>query len=238
MVRAADWLVATQDADGAWTKHPTPFAEPGLKAYETHVAWGLIEAFRARGDQRYLDAALRQVRWAITKQRPNGWVEDCCLSEPTHPLTHTLGYFLRGVLEAHRASGDADLRASAVTMARGLLPAIGPDGFLPGRLTADWKGAVPFACLTGSVQIGHCLLILADLEQDETLRAAGRRLNTYVRRTIALDGPPETRGGVKGSFPVDGPYGQYHYLNWAAKFFVDSHLLDATVGEQPEGASR
>src|SRR5690606_2591328 len=42
--RAADWLVATQDSDGCWRKYPTPFAAPGEKAYETHVAWGLLEA--------------------------------------------------------------------------------------------------------------------------------------------------------------------------------------------------
>lgn len=40
MRRAADWLVETQDADGCWRRHPTPFAEPGEKVYETHVAWG------------------------------------------------------------------------------------------------------------------------------------------------------------------------------------------------------
>src|SRR5665213_3938598 len=46
MKSAASWLVATQDADGAWRKNPTPFAERGEKAYETHVAWALLEAAR------------------------------------------------------------------------------------------------------------------------------------------------------------------------------------------------
>ena len=42
MCRAADWLVATQDDDGCWRSQPTPFAAPGEKAYETHVAWGSV----------------------------------------------------------------------------------------------------------------------------------------------------------------------------------------------------
>src|SRR5205807_2230505 len=46
MCRAADWLADTLDPDGCWRKHPTPFAQPGEKAYETHVAWGLLEAAR------------------------------------------------------------------------------------------------------------------------------------------------------------------------------------------------
>jgi hypothetical protein len=42
----------------------------------------------------------------------------------------------------------------------------------------------------------------------------------------AIGGPPDVRGGVKGSFPVDGAYGPYEYLNWACKFFVDANLLE------------
>ena len=65
MRRAADWLVKTQDPDGCWRKHPTPFAAPGEKAYETHVAWGLLEAARLEPDSSYADAALANVRWAL-----------------------------------------------------------------------------------------------------------------------------------------------------------------------------
>jgi hypothetical protein len=30
------------------------------------------------------------------------------------------------------------------------------------------------------------------------------------------------RGGIRGSFPVNGAYGRYRVLNWATKFFVDA----------------
>ena len=39
--------------------------------------------------------------WALTKQRVNGWFADCCLNDPTRPLTHTIGYALRGVIEGY-----------------------------------------------------------------------------------------------------------------------------------------
>ena len=42
MEQAAQWLVDTQDPDGCWRKHSTPFAKAGEKAYETHVSWGLF----------------------------------------------------------------------------------------------------------------------------------------------------------------------------------------------------
>src|SRR5579883_1558797 len=96
MTRAADWLVTTQDEDGCWRQFPTPFAEFGEKAYETHVAWALFEADRVSPGRGYGEAGLRQVRWALKSQRDNGWFENCCLSDPGRPLTHTIGYVLRG----------------------------------------------------------------------------------------------------------------------------------------------
>jgi hypothetical protein len=52
-----------------------------------------------------------------------------------------------------------------------------------------------------------------------------------------VDGPPEKRGGIKGSFPVDGSYGKFQYLNWACKFFIDSHLLEQDVRREDAGLS-
>ena len=223
---AADWLADSQDADGCWRKHPTPFAGPGEKAYETHVAWGLIEAARIEPDRSYGAAALANLRWALGHQRENGWIGQCCLSDPARPLTHTLGYALRGILEAYRFSGDPDLLVAARRTGEGLLSALRPNGFLPGRLSADWRAAVPWACLTGTAQIAHCWLILFEETGERTFLEAGSLANRYVRRTMAVEGRPEIRGAIRGSFPIHGDYGSFEYLNWAAKFFVDSHLLE------------
>lgn len=229
MRAAADWLVQTQDPDGAWRKHATPFAEPGEKAYETHVSWGLLEAARVDPDRGYGEAAARNIHWALTKQRPNGWFADCCLNDPEHPLTHTIGYVLRGIIEGYRFNGEESLLAAALKTAAGPLSALRPDGFLPGRLSADWSAAANWACLTGSVQIAHCWLLLYQINGDKSFRDAAFKANTYVRSRIDVDGPPETRGGVKGSFPIDGDYGRFEYLNWACKFFIDANLLEQEV---------
>ena len=223
MRRAADWLVATQDPDGKWSSQPTPFAAPGLKTYETHVAWGLFEAARLAPDQPWGEAGLRQIDWAIGHLQDNGWPALCCLSTPEAPLTHTLGYTLRGLIEAWRLAGrDAHLEA-ALRLARGLRSALEDDGRLPGRLDQTWRPTVPWVCLTGSVQVAHCWLLLAEATGDPAWATAGRAANAHVRRALALDhADPGIRGGVAGSFPIDGAYGRFEYLNWAAKFAIDS----------------
>jgi hypothetical protein len=231
MCLAADWLVKTQDPDGCWRKYPTPFAEPGEKAYETHVAWGLLEAARIEPDKPYADAALANVRWALRSQRDNGWFDKCCLTDPTRPLTHTLGYVLRGILEAYRFTNDKILLEACCKTADGLLTALREDGFLPGRLYPDWQGAVPWACLTGTVQIAYCWLMLYQYTGNTGYRDAGYTANRYVRRTMKVQGPDETRGAIKGSFPVYGEYGTYEYLNWACKFFIDANILEKAVRE-------
>lgn len=230
MRAAADWLVSTQDADGAWRKNPTPFAEAGEKTYETHVAWGLLEAARVDPDRGYGEAASRNIRWALTKQRPNGWFADCCLADPSRPLTHTIGYALRGVIEGFRFGGEQAFLDAALRTANGVMSALASNGFLAGRLRRDWSGAVPWACLTGSAQIAHCWLLLHQITGNAAFRNAARKTNAYVRSRVHVAGAPEVRGGVKGSFPVDGEYGQFEYLNWACKFFIDANILEQEIG--------
>ena len=180
-------------------------------------------------NRRYAESAMANIRWAVSLQRGNGWFDRCCLTDPSQALTHTIGYALRGVLEAHRFTGDASLLAAARRTADGALTALRGDGFLAGRLDAEWRGTVGFACLTGSVQIAHCWLMLYQQTGDPRYLEAARTANAYVRRTVRLEGDQNTRGGVKGSFPVSGEYGRYEYLNWAGKFFIDANLLEQDV---------
>lgn len=238
MRKAARWLAASQDDDGCWRKHASPFAGPGEKSYDTHVAWGLFEAARVAQEEGYAESALRNVRWALTKQHGNGWFDACCLTDSSRPLTHTIGYALRGVLEAYRFTRDRAFLERAMLTAEGLLGVIDEDGFVPGRLDCDWNGAASYACLTGSSQIACCWLLLYEETGDKRLCDAAFLANGYVRRTVRLDGDLETQGAIKGSFPISGDYAAYQYLNWAAKFFVDANLLEQRVrgGQRAPGA--
>jgi len=231
MTSAADWLVQTQDRDGCWRKHPSPFAVPGEKTYEAHVSWGLFEAARMESSRGYAEAALANIDWVLSQQDDGGWFAKCCLSDSANPLTHTLSYALRGLIAGYEFSRNRKLLVEACRAAEGALSALQPNGFLPGRLNRQWRGTVSWACLTGTAQLAACWLLLYRATGDVRFRDAGMRANRYVRSTVRLEGPPETRGAVKGSFPVSGGYQTFRYLNWACKFLIDSNRLEKEICE-------
>ena len=229
MHRAARWLVDSQDIDGCWRRFATPFANPGEKAYETHVAWGLFEADRVDPHRGYGESGNRQITWALTCQRPNGWFEKCCLSDDQQPLTHTVGYVLRGLLEAHRWRQSGTLLDACERTARPLTKCIDQEGRLPARLDSNWRPAAAYTCLTGTAQIAYCWMMLYELTGEGTYLLAARRANSFVRRTILTAVHPGIDGGVRGSFPINGDYGRYQFLNWAAKFTIDANRKELTL---------
>lgn len=222
MHKAAGWLRDTQDEDGAWRAFATPYAAPGDKAYETHVSWGLFEAERVAPGHGYGKAGLKQVRWALGHQRENGWFDHCCLSNNKKPLTHTLGYVLRGVLEAYRLSNDEIYLEAGLKTGRALEKQLTEEGHLAGRFAANWQRAAPWMCMTGTAQISSCWMMLYEWTGEELLLDASKKANAFLRKTLILDGSDGVRGGVRGSYPVSGDYGQWEFLNWAAKFTVDA----------------
>ena len=107
--------------------------------------------------------------------------------------------------------------------ATGLMSAIEPTGFLPGRLNSDWKGTVSYACLTGSAQMATIWLKTYALTQDARFLNAALKLVDQLKITQRLGAANRgIRGGIAGSYPIWGSYIPYAYPNWAAKFFADA----------------
>lgn len=227
MRRAADWLVATQDPDGGWSTYPSTLTAQGAKTYEIQTAWGLLEAARIDPGRPYGEAALANIDWALGLQNENGWFEACDLREFERPLTHTTGYALRGVLEGYRFCQEAKYLRAAQGTADALIEIMDDEGFIPGRLDRWWRAAVDSACLTGTAQIACCWFMLYDFTGDLRYRDAAYLATRYVRRTMKLDGSPGVRGGIAGSWPIDGDYMPNSMLSWACKFVVDANLMEA-----------
>ncbi len=223
--RAGRWLVEVQEADGLWRKGNSRFALSQPTLYNARVAWALAEAGAALGEAGFRDAARRNLRAVAERVLPNGWIPDCCLTDPAAPLLHTLAYAVRGLLEGGRVLDDEAIFEAGARAARALLPTVARDGRMPGRYDREWKPAAPWSCLTGQAQMANNWMRLHLVTGDRSWLEPVSRVLAFVESTQnRTSSDPGLRGGIKGSWPVDGGYGRFEVLNWATKYFADALL--------------
>lgn len=230
-VRAADWLVAAQDQDGAWRRFASPFASHSLNTYNTRVAFALAKAGQVLGETRYLGAAVRNVEWALTQMHPNGWLENNDLEDNDRPLTHTIAYAARGILEVGVIAGNQAFVNAAARIASAVARSQRHDGALPGRLDSSWRAAARWTCVTGNAQMAIIWQRLAAETGDRSWIPAAEnsnRFNLSILDLTAADGG--VRGALPGSHPRSGGYMKNRYPNWAAKFCMDALMLQLEVG--------
>ncbi len=160
-VRAADWLVSVQDEDGKWSRY-TYNRIP--HTYYTRVAWALLEIFRLTHEEKYRRAAIANIQWALRNANEVGWFSRAGFTQDETPLTHTIAYTLRGLLEsapalpdelkekAHRVVGTAAghilLRFELGKRDPRAMPPL-----LPATLDERWRSKDRFSCLTGDAQV-------------------------------------------------------------------------------------
>lgn len=226
--RASDWLVAAQDADGAWRRFPSPFA-PGsdVKAYNTRSAFGLVRAWQALGQQRWLDAARANAEWALGTALPNAFLPHNCLTANPNPLTHTLAYSMRGLMEIGVATGEQRYIDHAIRMADAIAAHQRPDGAMPGRYSPQWRPAARWTCLTGNSQLAINWWRLSRITGNRRFEAFATRASRFNMRAQDLrQRDPNRAGALKGSHPIDGGYLTWRYPNWATKFFADGLMFE------------
>lgn len=232
-VRAANWLVAAQDPDGAWRRFASPFAAHTLNTYNTRVAFALAKAGHDLSEPRYLNAAVRNVQWALTQAHPNGWLENNDLEDNERPLTHTIAYATRGILEVGLVAGNSGFVDVATRIARAVAQNQRRDGALPGRLDSAWHAASRWSCVTGNAQMAIIWQRLNAETGDHSWQAVAEsaiRFNLSIQDLTAVDAG--IRGGMPGSHPRSGGYMKHRYPNWAAKFFMDALMLQLDAGSQ------
>ncbi len=227
LTKASDWLVKVQDDDGAWRRHASPFASHEVNTYNTRVAFGLVRAWEVLGRQEWLDAAVKNVDWVARRAHGNGWMPDNCLTDNSRPLTHTIAYAVRGILEVGVAADRDDFIDLAVLAAENVAAAQRRDGALPGRLDSEWQPAARWSCLTGNSQMALNWQRIDEVAGNARLAKAAREANAYNMSVQSLDDADDgLRGGIQGSYPVYGEYMRWRVPNWAAKFFMDSLMLE------------
>ena len=221
--KAADFLVSCVDEEGRFTRGYSHFCEPGPKAYEVRTGWALVLAGLMLGKPGYFNAGRKITGFTLSCQNPNGWFSQNDLNNNSTPLTHTIGYALEGLLEVGLILNEtACLEAVSSTLSQIQL-LVQRDGFLAGRWTADWEPAVTWCCLTGSCQLASVSLRAHRIYPNRGFGELGKKLLGFVASTQDLGGANQGLiGGIHGSYPFHGDYGQYCTLNWAAKFYADA----------------
>lgn len=233
-IRAGDFLVERQDADGAWRRNLSRFTSGQMPSatYDTRTAWSLDLLAGATGDRRYADAARANVEHALTQQQSNGYFANNCLSDPHRALLHTIAYALRGIVEVAAPTAEPRYLDSVSRAVEPLARSVRPDGSLAGRFDVAWKPAVAWSCLTGNSQFAIVLGRLHQIRRGGDELRTMRAINAFQRSVQILDsGHPDLDGGLCGSYPVHGAYGRFALLSWPVKFFVDALLLELEIAE-------
>ncbi len=220
--RAGDWLISSQDANGAWSG---PASYQGRShTYYSMVAWALAYLSRHCEDDRYAIAAIRHLDWALTHFQPSGWIDGINLQG--HPnYLHFIAYAIQGVLECGVLCGRSDAVEHAATTARVLLRKFETNKFLCGSYDDDFSSGQRFTCVTGNAQMS-CVWLRLYLETDDVryLNAA-LKLNEFIKRLMPRAGRGMA-GGIPGSYPIWGRYQPLRYISWGAKFFADALMLE------------
>lgn len=226
-VRAAQWLASMQEPTGEWIKGS--FHGFGT-TYDARISWALLSVHQCVDNPLFREVARKHLTWVLRQQLENGWFQRSAFSLDESPSLHTIAYTLRGLLESGALLQQSEYIESAMRAANILLGKQRKDGSLDGVYDADWNPVVKWACLTGNAQTAIIWLKLYSMTGESEYLDAAHRANSFLKITQNLSSREAgIRGGIKGSHPIYGSYASYAYPNWAAKFFLDSLMLEEQV---------
>jgi len=237
-VRAADWLLRVQDEDGKWTNYTY---ENIPHNYHTRVAWPILTVYEITKEDKYKFAAEKNIKWTMSFVNNKGWFSQMAFKLNDNPLTHTIAYTLRGLLESSfyldNAFKEEILKvvknASENIISKYSLQNSNLDKiFLPGTLDENWDLTDKYSCLTGDAQLAIIWLKLYEIDKNTIFKDAAINLIEFLKSMQNLKSKNHgINGAIPGSFPIWGKYQTWAYPNWATKFFADALILKKNMKE-------
>ena len=235
-LKAGDWLLDNQSPDGSWSVSHQNLP----RSFDSFIAWPLSILWQLSGREDYRKSARKNLDWCLSQQEQNGWFDNCNHTLGELPWTHGIGYAMQGLFEAGILLKEDKYIEAAQKTAEVLLGIYSlrgfksiyerQRGFLPARFDSNWKSKDKFSCLTGNAQISLVWSKLYLVTRDVRYLNGALRMNDDLKSLQNLTSSNHgINGGVKGSHPIYGLYLSFQYPNWAAKFFIDSLLLEDTI---------
>ena len=225
--RAGDYLVRTQDDDGAWRGDCEYFRVP--HTYNSRVSWALLRLAAATNDDRYRITAERQLDWVLQMRQDNGWFDSCAFKPGMLPSTHSIAYTLRGLLEATAAGSKPIYLERAAATSRTLLDLLHTLRWLPATYDSSWRPRAHYECLTGVAQLAGVWLRLFELTGEQAFHHGALQAIDRAAAAQERGSRPEIDGALAGSNPIWGRYAPLQYPNWATKFLTDTLMLRDAV---------
>jgi hypothetical protein len=232
-VRACRFLVDCVDESGIFRKGLSPGPTNLTRAYYTRVAYAMAWTSRLAGEATFERVGRHHLDWVIGQLQPDGWFLHAGFDDDDTPLTHTMAYTAEGLLYAGEVLGDDRyIDASRRHSVAAAHACERRSFFLAAHFSSGWKSTDRFCCVPGNAQFATLWLRHGRRDGDLALINTGLKMVEWLKQRQALDNvEPGIRNGLPGSWPIDGGYSGYAYVNWAAKYFVDA-LLEARVARQ------
>ncbi len=236
-IMASDFLCKIQKKDGTWSTYTY---KNTVNTYDSRVSLSLIKIYKITGKNKYLKAATKNLDWVLTQQRTNGFFENCSLPypNPKNPYTHTITYVLEGLLESGKILGNKSYLSASIKVGSLLCDYYLKNNFMPGTFDENWESTDRYSCLTGDAQLAGLWMDIYTMNKEEKYLVAAKKMNKYIMNTQKLSSiDPNLVGAVGGSWPIYGDlfrnkgYSRFAYVNWAAKFFIDSLIKEVEGGK-------
>ncbi len=223
-IKAGKWLIKQQDDDGCWRRS----THNGIiHTYNTRATWALLQTGQLADDQSLIDAAIKNIDWALTQQLENGWFENNAFSTGAEPYTHTIAYAIRGILECGLLLSNSHYIEAAEKAAKALARVQKNDGSIAGTYDKTWHSKAYYVCLTGLAQTSIIWSQLDWINNNTQFQThTNSALNYLKQKQRILNNGNVNDGAIAGSFPIWGRYSMFEYPNWAAKFFADALIAD------------
>jgi hypothetical protein len=222
----ARWVISLQAEDGSWVRG----SYKGLAhSYYTRAAWPLLQLAEITSDDKVRHAAVKHIDWAVSNIDIDGFPRKCGF-ESDDALTHTIAYFIEGLLEASEILGETRYADVARATLDQVLRQFSKLRFMPGEFRPGWEANTSFTCLPGNAQLALCCI----RSMEQTGKAAyGDSAMRLLRANCAaptLDANDAASNGVRASYPVTGDYLPLHLPLWGAKFSIDAILAADRLG--------
>ncbi len=225
-IKAGEFLINNQEKNGSWIKY-TYFNNP--HTYNVRTAWALLELYSLSDNKDFLNAALKNLNWALHQVNKNYWFCNNSFYKNQDPILHFICYTIRGFLEAGLILEDETFITVATKSASKLLDYFIINRNIPATFNFKWESQVNYLCLTGLAQLAIIWLKIYLMNKEKKYLENSLKLNTLLKSIQTISKNKNFDGALKGSHPIWGNYMKFIFPNWATKFFCDSIMLENKI---------